>query len=126
MPSEKDASDAKERFASGGAQVPPVAVGKPMKPKMKREHFTNVWDALEDDPAVAANMTMRSDLLIALQRRVGSWKTSQTQAARRLEITQPRLNDLLRGRINKFSLDMLVNLAKRADIRVSLRVDKAA
>ena len=97
-----------------------------MKPKMKREHFTNVWDALEDDPAVAANMTMRSDLLIALQRRVGSWKTSQTQAARRLEITQPRLNDLLRGRINKFSLDMLVNLAKRADIRVSLRVDKAA
>jgi predicted XRE-type DNA-binding protein len=97
-----------------------------MKPKLKRERFANVWEALEDDPVVAANMTMRSDLLIALQRRVGSWKMRQAQAARRLEITQPRLNDLLRGRINKFSLDMLVNLAKRADIRVSLRVDKAA
>ena len=44
-----------------------------MKPKMKRESFTNVWEAIEDDPAVAANMTMRSDLLIALQRRVGEY-----------------------------------------------------
>jgi predicted XRE-type DNA-binding protein len=93
---------------------------------MKRESFTNVWEAIEDDPAVAANMTMRSDLLIALQKRVESWKVTQAQAARRLEITQPRLNDLLRSRINKFSLDTLVNLANKADIRVSLRIDKAA
>ena len=47
-----------------------------MKPKMKREFFANVWDAIEDDPTVAANMTMRSDLLIALQQRVESWKVS--------------------------------------------------
>ena len=97
-----------------------------MKPKMKRESFANVWDAIEDDPAVAANMTMRSDLLIALQQRVESWKVTQAQAARRLEITQPRLNDLLRSRINKFSLDTLVNLANRADIRVRLKINKAA
>jgi len=97
-----------------------------MKPKMKRESFANVWDAIEDDPTVAANMTMRSDLLIALQQRVESWKVTQAQAARRLEITQPRLNDLLRSRINKFSLDTLVNLANRADIRVRLKINKAA
>lgn len=97
-----------------------------MKPKMKRETFANVWDAIEDDPAVAANMTMRSDLLIALQQRIESWKVTQAHAARRLEITQPRLNDLLRNRINKFSLDTLVNLANRADIRVSLKISKAA
>ena len=96
-----------------------------MKPKMKRETFANVWDAIEDDPAVAANMTMRSDLLIALQKRIESWKVTQAQAARRLEITQPRLNDLLRSRINKFSLDTLVNLANRAEIRVSLKINKA-
>ena len=71
-------------------------------------------------------MTMRSDLLIALQQRVESWKVTQAQAARRLEITQIRLNDLLRSRINKFSLDTLVNLANRADIRVSLKINKAA
>ena len=71
-------------------------------------------------------MTMRSDLLIALQQRVESWKVTQAQAARRLAITQPRLNDLLRSRINKFSLDTLVNLANRAAIRVSLKISKAA
>ena len=97
-----------------------------MKPKMKRESFANVWDAIEDDPTVAANMTMRSDLLIALQQRVESWKVTQAQAARRLAITQPRLNDLLRSRINKFSLDTLVNLANRAEVRVSLKINKAA
>jgi predicted XRE-type DNA-binding protein len=97
-----------------------------MKPKLKRERFTNVWDALEDVRASAANMTMRSDLMIALHRRIEDWQLPQTQAARRLEITQPRLNDLLRGRINKFSLDTLVNLANRAGIRLRLQIDKAA
>ena len=97
-----------------------------MKPKLKREVFANVWDALEDDPAVAANLSMRSELLIALQQRISSWKVTQAAAARRLGITQPRLNDLLRGRIGKFSLDALINLANRAELRVRLRIDKAA
>lgn len=97
-----------------------------MKPKLKRQRFANVWDALEDTPAEAANMTMRSDLLIALRRRIATWKVTQAEAARRLEITQPRLNDLLRGRISKFSLDTLINLADRANLHVRLRIDKAA
>jgi len=94
--------------------------------KLKRQKFTNVWDALEDTPAQAANMTMRSDLLIALRQRIGTWKITQAQAARRLKVTQPRLNDLLRGRVSKFSLDALVELADRAGIRVRLRIYKAA
>jgi len=97
-----------------------------VKPKLKREVFANVWDALEDDPAMAANLSMRSELLIALQQRIAAWKGTQAAAARRLEITQPRLNDLLRGRINKFSLDALINLANRAALRVRLRIDRAA
>jgi predicted XRE-type DNA-binding protein len=97
-----------------------------MKPRMRRQKFGNVWDALEDSPATASNMTMRSDLLIALQQRIATWKVTQAEAARRLEITQPRLNDLLRGRIAKFSLDALINLANRADIHVRLRIERAA
>jgi predicted XRE-type DNA-binding protein len=69
---------------------------------------------------------MRSDVLIVLQQRIVTWKLAQAEAARRLQITQPRLNDLLRGRIAKFSLDALVDLAERADIQVRLRIDKAA
>src|SRR6267154_2437901 len=94
-----------------------------MMSKRKRQRFANVW---EDTPGKAANMTMRSHLLIALRQRIGSWKVTQAEAARRLRITQPRLNDLLRGRIAKFSLDALIKLAERADIHVRLRIDKAA
>jgi predicted XRE-type DNA-binding protein len=97
-----------------------------VKSKLKREKFTSVWDALEDDPTVAANLGMRSDLLIALQQKIAAWKVTQAEAARRLAITQPRLNDLLRGRIGKFSLDALINLANRAELRVRLRIGKAA
>jgi predicted XRE-type DNA-binding protein len=97
-----------------------------MKPKLKHRRFANVWDALEGTPAKAVNMTMRSDLLIALRQRITTWKVTQTEAAHRLRITQPRLNDLVRGRITKFSLDALIRLADRANIRVRLRIDKAA
>ncbi|MCK6454896.1 MAG: XRE family transcriptional regulator [Alphaproteobacteria bacterium] len=89
-----------------------------------REAFDNVWDALEDTTEAAANMTLRSNLLIALQEQIRSWRITQAEAARRLQITQPRLNDLLRGRINNFSLDALVNLMHRAGLVV--RVDVAA
>jgi len=89
---------------------------------MERQEFSNVWDALTDSPAEAAIMTMRSDLMIAIQQRVRGWNHSQADAARRLGITQPRLNDLLRSKIDKFSLDMLVGLAGQAGISVRLEI----
>jgi len=93
---------------------------------MDRQRFDNVWDALEDTPAAAANMTMRSDLLIAVERRVRSWNVTQAEAAQRLGLTQPRLNDLLRGKIDKFSLDTLINLAIRAGLAVRMDIAEAA
>lgn len=83
---------------------------------MASQKFENVWDALEDTPADAASMTLRSSLLIAIDLRVRGWKITQVEAARRLGLTQPRLNDLLRGKINKFSLDALINIAAKADV----------
>ena len=97
-----------------------------MTTKVKAQQFANVWDALEDNSAMAASMTMRSDILIVLQQQIATWKITQAEAARRLQITQPRLNDLLRGRIAKFSLDTLIDLADRANIQVRLQIGKAA
>ena len=91
---------------------------------MERQIFANVWDALEDTQTEAASMTMRSRLLIAIEQSVRAWKVTQTEAASRLGVTQPRLNDLLRGRIQNFSLDALVDLAARAGL--SVRIDIAA
>lgn len=87
--------------------------------------FASVWDALEDSPAEAANMRLRSELMIAIRQVVAEWGTTQA-AARRLEVTQPRLNDLVRGRINNFSLDALTVLAARAGLAVRMQIERAA
>jgi len=88
--------------------------------------FASVWDALEDSPAEAANMRLRSELMIAIRQAVAGWSLTQAAAARRLEVTQPRLNDLLRGRINNFSLDALILLAARAGLNVRVQIERAA
>ena len=88
--------------------------------------FESVWDALEGSPAETANMKLRSDLMIAVQQAVSAWGVTQTEAAKRLEVTQPRLNDLLRGRIGKFSLDGLVHLAARAGLSLRVEITRSA
>lgn len=88
--------------------------------------FPNVWDALEDTPVEAENMKLRARLMIAIGKALAGWHLSQAEAAKRLSVTQPRLNDLLRGRIGKFSLDALVALAAGAGLAVHLRITKAA
>ena len=89
---------------------------------MEVQSFANVWDALTDTPAEAANMTARSDLLIALQGTISSWGLTQEAAAKRLGITRPRISDLLLGKISKFSLDALVNIAAQAGLAVQIYV----
>ena len=91
---------------------------------MKVEKYDNVWFALESNEADAINMTLRSDLMTSIERVVDSWNLPQAEAAKRLGITRPRLNDLLRGKISKFSLDTLTTLATRAGLTVKMSVRK--
>jgi len=93
---------------------------------MKKRTFTSVWDAIEESAETAANMRVRAELMVEIEHYVRAAKLSQTEAAKKLGITQPRLNDLLRGRIDKFSLDALVNMLGHAGREVSVRVKKAA
>jgi len=89
---------------------------------MKAQTFINVWEALEDSSEDAANMTMRSNVLAVINATVRRWNMTPAQAARRLGVTQPRLNDLLNGKINKFSLDTLLTLATRAGLKVKIDI----
>jgi predicted XRE-type DNA-binding protein len=89
---------------------------------MKQERFASVWDAIEPSGAEAASMKARSKIMIAIRETVEAWSMTQSAAAKRLGLTQPRMNDLLRGRIDKFSLDALINLATRADLAVRVEV----
>ena len=93
---------------------------------MDVQTFEDVFDALAKTPAEAANMKARADLLSLLVERIRSWDMTQEAAATKLGITRPRLNDLLRGKLGKFSLDALVNLATAAGLVLEIRVATAA
>ena len=86
----------------------------------------NVFRDLGFPEPEAQNLLLRADLMIAIQRYLRKAGFSQTEAARKLGITQPRLSDLARHRIERFSLDALVNLAAKAGLNVRLTVKKAA
>ena len=93
---------------------------------MMNRRFESVWDALEKSPADAANMKARSEIMLAIRKSVGKWGLTQSQSAKRLGITQPRLNDLLRGRIDKFSLDALTKLAAAAELTIQWHIVRSA
>ena len=86
----------------------------------------NVFRDLVFPEDEAQNLMLRADLLIAIQRSIRRSGLSQTDAAKKLGITQPRLSDLFRHRIERFSLDALVNLAAKAGLTVQMRVKRAA
>lgn len=77
---------------------------------------------LDFSEAEARNLALRSQVMIAIEKLVERSGLTQALAAQRLGITQPRLNALLRGNINQFSLDALVNIATHAGLRVELRI----
>jgi len=85
-----------------------------------RERFTNVWDALEDTAGAAAIMTVRSDLMSALIDCVESWALPQTDAARRLGVTRPRLDDLLCRKIDRFRTDDLIAMTGNAGLGIKI------
>ncbi len=89
------------------------------------ETFSSVWDAVADTPGQAANLQARAELMrqIAAIIKASDWK--QTEAAERCGVTQPRINDLLRGRVSRFSLDALVNIATALGRRVHLALEAA-
>ncbi len=77
----------------------------------KAVRYVSVWDAIADTPEQAANLRARSELMQKIATIVKDAGWTQTEAARRCGVTQPRMNDLLRGRVSRFSLDALVNIA---------------
>ena len=84
--------------------------------------FDSVWDALEDDPIRAQNLKLRSALMIEIREKINELEITQTEAAEVLCISQPRVSALLQGKIERFRLDSLVDMAHRLDLNVSIRL----
>ena len=97
-----------------------------MKNSKQTSPVRSVWDHLEDDPATAQSLKLRSSLMIALQEHIRRSGYTHKRAAELLGVTQPRISDLMRGRIELFAIDTLVNMLALAGLRVELSITEAA
>ena len=93
---------------------------------MNSQRFETVWDAVKDTPEEAASMKLRSTLMIAIKSYISETGISQAEAAKLLGVTQPRISDLMRGKINLFGLDALENMAAAAGLHIEMRISQAA
>lgn len=93
---------------------------------MSTQRFNSVWDAIEDTPGDAANMKARAELMRAITEYIRSNNMTQAEAAKTMGVTQPRISDLMRGKIDVFSIDTLINMLAAAEIQLEMRLKKAA
>jgi len=89
------------------------------------ESYDSVWDAIADTPEQAANLGARAELMQKITAIVKENNWTQADAAALCRITQPRMNDLLRGRVSRFSIDALVNIATALGRRVHIELEAA-
>jgi predicted XRE-type DNA-binding protein len=96
-----------------------------MTGKLKMDRGSgNIFADLGFPPGEAQNLLLRAELMSQIRR--ASKGLTQAEAARKFGVTQPRMNDLLRGKLDKFSLDALVNMLGKAGLRVEVQVRRAA
>jgi predicted XRE-type DNA-binding protein len=95
--------------------------------KTKRTRGSNnVFRDLGFSAAQAENLRIRSAMMTALIAQLEKKRLTQAQAAKLLGVSQPRISDLTRGKIQLFSIDTLVNMLAAAGLKIDLRVGKAA
>lgn len=87
-----------------------------------KQRFDSIWEAIEDDPIRVENLKLRSAVLIEITETLKSRELTQQQTAELLHITQPRVSALLKGKIDDFRLDSLVDIAHRLGLHVTLNV----
>jgi predicted XRE-type DNA-binding protein len=87
---------------------------------MSKKRFASVWDAIEDSARDAASMKLRAELAHEIIDLMQERKLTQAKAAELIGVTQPRISDLMRGRLSLFSLDALVDMADRIGLRTRM------
>ncbi len=86
----------------------------------------NVFRDLGFSPVEAEHLRLRDELMLAIEKLIGRRKLTQAQAAKLLGVTQPRISDLVRGRLHRFSIDALVEMLARAGVKVHLSTQRGS
>jgi len=90
------------------------------------QEYISVWDAIEDDPIKAANLRLRSQLMMEVSEFVKQSGLTQAEAVQKLGTTQPRLGDVMQGKIEKCTVDRLTNMLAAIGYTVNLNVSHTA
>jgi predicted XRE-type DNA-binding protein len=88
----------------------------------KPKRFSNAFEAVGFPPVEAEHLRIRADLMLAVERLLSERSLTQAEAARLLHVSQPRISDLMRGKIERFSIDTLVEMLSRAGADVTVKV----
>lgn len=91
---------------------------------MEVTEVKDLWQSIERTPEEAEIMKLRAELMMMIETFIKENKLTQAKAASLFGVTQPRISDLLRGKINLFSLDMLISMATSADMPVQIKIKK--
>ena len=86
--------------------------------------YENVWDAIEDDPGEREKLKLLSELMSILEDHIRARGWTQKEAAKQLGVTQPRISDLMRGKISVFSIDAVVAMLGAAGVGLEVRPRK--
>ena len=123
---EKDIADKlKRRRVGPHSAEAAIAAAATVEEPLVIERFDSVWEALGFSAQETANLEARSALMRQIESIVKNAGWTQAAAAKHCGVSQPRLNDLLRGKVNKFSIDALVNMAGALGCRVSIELKAA-
>jgi predicted XRE-type DNA-binding protein len=93
---------------------------------MTTETYDSVWDAISETKEEAENMKLRAELMMLVEALIKEFKLTQTRAATLFGVTQPRISDLIRGKLDLFSLDSLVNMLAHAGYRIDVGIKLAS
>jgi len=88
--------------------------------------FTSVWDAIIDNPIESESCKLKSLLMMNIERHIKEHGLTQQQAADKMGVTQPRISDLVRGKMDRFTIDMLVNMLAALGLHLDVQFRKAA
>lgn len=120
--SKEDAADKPKRHQAGARAARSVAARSAIAEPLQIEESESLWEDLGFSPEEATNLEIRAHLMGQIREivRKAGWK--QAEAAERCGISQPRINDLLRGKISKFSIEALIKISTALGRRVVIKV----
>ncbi len=93
--------------------------------KATGQRFSSVWDAIEEPREAATSLRLRAEVANAIIEEASRRRLTQARVADLCGVTQPRISDLMRGRLDLYSLDGLVDMAAKLSLRTRLTVSRS-